>query len=47
VYKIDISNGQKLAELRSPGPATVGLAWDGQSLWIADAAELKIYKVRP
>lgn len=47
IYKVDATTGQKLAELVPPGPATVGLAWDGQNLWVADASELKLYTVRP
>lgn len=47
IYKIDSTSGQKLAELVPPGPMTVGLAWDGENLWVADAQDLKLYKVRP
>ncbi len=47
IYKLDSTNGQKLAELLPPGAMTVGLAFDGQHLWVADASDLKLYKVRP
>lgn len=47
IYKIDPASGQKLGELVPPGPGTVGLAWDGQNLWVANGSELKLYKVRP
>lgn len=41
--------GQDVAKdfLPAPGPSPVGLAWDGQNLWVADGLDFKIYKISP
>ncbi|MCI2431729.1 PKD domain-containing protein [Candidatus Acetothermia bacterium] len=31
--------------LPAPGPSPIGLAWDGQALWVADTLDLKLYKI--
>lgn len=33
--------------LDAPGPGPIGLAWDGQALWVADTLDLKLYKIDP
>jgi sugar lactone lactonase YvrE len=35
------------ASLPSPGPAPHGLAYDGESLWVSDRSEQRIYKLNP
>ncbi|MDW8111395.1 MAG: PKD domain-containing protein [Candidatus Bipolaricaulota bacterium] len=31
--------------ITAPGPSPVGLAWDGKALWVADALDLKLYRI--
>ncbi|MDW8141786.1 MAG: PKD domain-containing protein, partial [Candidatus Bipolaricaulota bacterium] len=33
--------------IAAPGPSPVGLAWDGKTLWVADALDLKLYRIDP
>lgn len=35
------------ASLPSPGPSPLGLAFDGQNLWVSDRSEQRIYKLNP
>jgi hypothetical protein len=36
-----------LKQIQAPGSEARGLAWDGQSLWCADASADKIYQLDP
>lgn len=36
-----------LSTINSPGPAPLGLAFDGENLWVSDRSEHRIYKVNP
>lgn len=38
-------DGRVLATMKAPGPMPFGLAFDGESLWVSDRKERKIYRV--
>lgn len=47
VLKIDSETGEILASINNPSFSMNGLCFDGQHLWILDAANLKIYRLQP
>ncbi len=42
-----MADGTIIAQFPAPGPAPVGLAFDGEGLWISDRKDRKIFRVDP
>ena len=42
-----MTDGTILSHFPAPGAAPLGLAWDGECLWVSDRKERKIFRVDP
>ena len=42
-----MTDGTILSHFPAPGPAPLGLAWDGECLWVSDRKERKIFRADP